>query len=443
VGGAPREVLERVQWADWSPDGTLAVVRDLEGQNRLELPAGNVLYKTGGWIGHPRVSPKGDQVAFIDHPIQGDDSGSIAVVDLKGNKTLLTDVWYTTQGLAWSADSSEVWFTASKTGVDRTIYAADLSGRQRMIARVPGTLMLLDIFRDGRVLMTRSSWRRELVGVFAGEARDRDLSWLDYSYPADLSPDGKLLLFDEEGGGGGLSYSKTGGLSYAVYLRKTDGSPAILLGEGGATALSPDGQWVVSQTQGAVSQFNLLPTKAGEARPLTSDKMNHSWARFLPDGKRLVFAGNEAGKGTRLYTLDLAGGKVVPISPEGVHGTAFTISPDGHTVATIGGDQQGHLYPISGGEPRPLPGLERGEQPISWTADGRSLYIYRPGELPARVFLLNLETGRRTPFRELMPSDPAGVETIGPILITPDGKTCVFGYHRMLSDLYLVEGLGR
>jgi hypothetical protein len=112
-------------------------------------------------------------------------------------------------------------------------------------------------------------------------------------------------------------------------------------------------------------------------------------------------------------------------------------------VAAIGADQHGYLYPLEGDRARPLPGLERGEQPISWTEDGRSLYVYRPGELPARVFVLKVETGRRAPFRQLMPSDPAGVETIGPILITPDGKTCVFGYHRMLSDLYLVEGLGR
>jgi len=442
VGGAPREVLERVQWADWSPDGsTLAVVRDLEGQNRLEYPIGRVLYGTGGWIGHPRVSPGGERVAFIDHPVQGDDSGSIAVVDTKGRKTTLTDVWYTVQGLAWSPDGSTVWFTASKTGVDRTIYAVDLSGTQKLVARVPGTLMLLDIWKDGRVLLTRSSWRRELVGVFAGDERDHDLSWLDYSYPADLSADGKVLLFDEEGGGGGLSYSKTGGLSYAVYLRQTDGSPAILLGEGGATALSPDGRWVVSQTQGARSQFTLLPTKAGQPRPLTRDEMNHSWARFHPDGKRLVFSGNREGEGTRLYTLEIEGGRTAPISPEGVHASAFAVSPDGRTVAAIGADQQGYLYPVGGGPPRPLAALERGEQPISWAADGRSLYIHRPGELPAKVHVLNLETGGRTPFRQLMPSDAAGVETIGPILITPDGRTCVFGYHRMLSDLYLVEGL--
>ena len=248
VGGAPREVLEQVQWADWSADGnTLAVVRDFGGRNRLEFPIGKPLYETGGWVGHPRVSPNGDLIAFIDHPVQGDDRGTLAVVDLAGHKKDLSDEWYTIQGLAWSPNGKEIWFTASKSGVDRTLYAVTLDGKERMVLRLTGALMLFDIWKDGRVLMMRASWRRELVGMVAGETKQRDLSWLDYSYPAGLSADGKTLLFDEEGGGGSLAYSKSGGLSYAVYIRKTDGSPAILLGEGGALALSPDGKSVISR----------------------------------------------------------------------------------------------------------------------------------------------------------------------------------------------------
>ena len=194
VGGAPREVLEQVQWADWSADGnSLAVVRDFGGRNRLEFPIGKALYETGGWIGHPRVSPQGDMIAFIDHPVQGDDRGTIAVIDLAGHKKNLSEEWYTVQGLAWSPNSKEVWFTASKSGVDRTLYAVALDGKERMVLRLPGALMLFDIWKDGRVLMMRASWRRELVGMVAGEAKQRDLSWLDYSYPAGLSADGKTL----------------------------------------------------------------------------------------------------------------------------------------------------------------------------------------------------------------------------------------------------------
>jgi serine/threonine protein kinase/dipeptidyl aminopeptidase/acylaminoacyl peptidase len=441
-GGAPREILEQVQWADWAPDGnSLAVVRDMGGRNRLEFPVGKPLYQTGGWIGHPRVSPKGDLIAFADHPLQGDDSGSVAVVDLAGNKKLLSTQWFTIQGLAWSPDGKEIWFTASKSGTDRTLYATSLDGKQRIVARLPGALMLLDIAKDGRVLLVRATWRRELLGVFANDAKQHELSWLDYTYPSDLSADGKTLLFDEEGGGGALDYSKSGGLTYAVYIRKTDGSPAVLLGEGGAVALSPDGTWAIAQTQESPSQFKLLPTRAGEPKDLTQDNINHSWARWFPDGKRILFAADEPGKGVRFYVYELASGKSQVISQEGVNGTAFAISPDSQQIAAIGPDQKGYLYPVAGGDPKLIVGFNQGEQPITWSGDGQSVYIYQPGELPARVYRLDIKTGQRTLWKELMPSDPAGVENIGPIFMTPDAKTCVFGYHRMLADLYLVEGL--
>ena len=442
AGGAPRDVMEQVQWADWGPDGnSLAVVRDFGGKNQLEYPIGKPLYQTGGWVGHPRVSPKGDLIAFLDHPTQGDDAGSVAVVDLKGNKKTLAGEWFTVQGLAWSPDGNEVWFTASKTGTDRTLYAVTLDGKERMVLRLPGALMLLDIAKDGRVLLMRASWRRELIGVTDSDSKEHELSWLDYSYPADLSADGKTLLFDEEGGGGALSYSKSGGLSYAVYIRKTDGSPAVLLGEGGARALSPDGKWVITVTQDSPTQLKLLTTGAGEPKQLTNDSVNRGFAHWFPDGKRVLFSGDEPGKGVRLYVYDMASGKSQPITPEGVNGTRFVISPDSQWVAGIGPDQKGYLYSVTGGEPRLINGLNPGEQPITFSSDGRSLYIYQPGELPARVDRLDLQTGERVRWRQLMPSDPAGVENIGPILLTPDAKNCVYGYHRMLADLYLVEGL--
>jgi eukaryotic-like serine/threonine-protein kinase len=441
AGGAPREVLENVQWADWAPDGSnFAVVRDLGGMNRLEFPIGKSLYQTGGWIGHPRVSPKGDLVAFADHPLQGDDSGALAVVDLTGKRKTLSDQWFTIQGVAWSPDGKEIWFTASKSGTDRTLYASTLDGKMRTIARLPGALMLLDIARDGRVLLVRASWRRELMG-FGADGKQRELSWLDYTYPGELTPDGKTLLFDEEGGGGSLAYSKSGGYTYGVYIRKTDGSPAVLLGEGSALALSPDGKWAITQTQVSPAQLKLLPTGAGQSKDLTSDNINHNWAHWFADSKRIVFSGNEPDKGEKLYVYELESGKSRAISPEGVNGNSFAISPDSQFVAAIGPDQRGYLYPVNGGDARLIPGVTQGEQPITWSADGHSLYVYQPGEMPAHVFRVDVQSGKRTLWKDLMPTDPSGVENIGPILITPDAQTCVFGYHRNLADLYLVEGL--
>ena len=441
AGGAPREVLENVQWADWSPDGSnFLVVRDFGGMNRLEFPIGKPLYQTGGWIGHPRISPKGDLIAFADHPLQGDDSGALAVVDMSGKVTMLAKEMFTIQGVAWSPNGKEIWFTASKSGTDRTLYAITLDGKLRTIARLPGALMLLDVAKDGKVLLVRASWRRELMG-FGADGKQRELSWLDYTYPGELSPDGRTLLFDEEGGGGSLAYSKSGGYTYGVYIRKTDGSPAVLLGEGNALALSPDGKWAITETQVSPAQLKLLPTGAGQSKDLTHDSINHNWAHWFPDGKRILFSGNEPDKGEKLYVTELDSGKSQAVTPEGVNGNTFAISPDSQLVAAIGPDQRGYLYPINGGEPHLIAGLNAGEQPITWASDGKSLYVYQPGELPARVFRIEVQSGRRTFWKELMPTDPAGVENIGPILMTADANTCVFGYHRMLADLYLVEGL--
>ena len=443
AGGAPRPVLEDVEWADWSPDGSsLVVVRSVGGHDRLEYPIGKVLYETsGGWISYPRVSPKGDAIAFIDHALRADDGGAIAVVDLSGKKTKLTQDWYGTQGLAWAPDGQEIWFTASEQGVDHYLSAVSLSGKQRLVTRIPGTLALFDVWRDGRVLLARAGRRREMMSLSEGESKERDLSWLDYSYPADLSADGKTVLFDEEGVGGGVQYEGQKELTYAVYIRNTDGSPAIRLGEGAADALSPDGKSVIVQTPDNPEQLRLLPTGAGETQPLTKDTINHQWARWLPDGKRYVFAGNETGHGVRLYVQDVSGGAPRAISPEGADAAAFAASPDGQFVAGVGPDEKGYLFPVAAGDSRPINGLESGDLPMCFTPDGHSLYLYRSGEVPAKVYRLDLATGKKTLWKQIVPLDPTGVSTIGPILMTPDGKTYVYGFHRTLGDLYLVEGL--
>ncbi len=436
AGGAPREILEDVQWADWAPNGDgLAVVRDVGGRNRLEFPIGKVLYETVGWISHPRISAKGDRIAFLEHPLPGDDGGSVAVVDLVGSKRTLSGGASSTQGLAWSPNGEEVWFTAAQVGNARGLYAVTLSGQQRLVARVPGVLTLQDVSRDGRLLLARENWRREVIGLSAGGNEERDLTWLDWSFPTDLSADGKTFLFEEQGEGGGASYS--------VYLRKTDGTPAVRLGEGRGFALSPDQKWVISSSLSSPGQLFLLPTKAGEPRLLTQDAINHFSARWFPDGKRILISGNEPGHGVRLYVQDIVGGKPEAITPEGV--VSFPdqrpLSPDGKLAAAIGPDQRGYLYPVAGGEPRSIPGFTATDAPIGWSADGRKLYMYRYGEFPAQVYVLDVENNQKKLVKQLMPRDPAGVNIVFPILVTPDGKSYVYGYRRILSDLYLVEGL--
>jgi eukaryotic-like serine/threonine-protein kinase len=336
-------------------------------------------------------------------------------------------------GLAWSPDGDEIWFTATQLGIDRALYAASLSGKKRLVARVPADLTLQDALPDGRVLLARDYWRRGLIVRTSKDATERDFTWLDWSYPVTLSDDSKTLLFREEG--------EAGGPSYAVYLRKTDGSPAVRLGDGQSLALSPDGKWALSSRGDNQTDLFLLPTGPGEPKQLDGHGIIHSKAQWFPDATRVLLSGTETNHGVRLYVQDISTNKIEAISPEGTNALSFALSPDGQFVAAVGPDEKGYLFPVAKGDPRPIPGLLPGEAPVAWSADGHSLYIYRGGELPAKIFRLDIASGSRTLWKQLMPPDPAGVEYVGPILPSPDGTAYAYGYRRLLSDLYLVEGL--
>jgi Tol biopolymer transport system component len=437
AGGVPREILEGVLSADWAPDGeAFAVVRKSEGRIRLDFPVGTVLYEAPGFLSHPRVSPDGTRVAFLDHPVLGDDRGSVVVVDRHGTRTVLTREWASVEGLAWSPDGREVLFTAAAVGADAELRAVSMGGEERLLARAPGRLVLLDAAPDGRVLVQRSSVRAELRGAGPGARAERDLSWFDLSTLADISSDGRRVLFSETG--------EAGGAEYAVYLRGTDGSLPVRLGPGRASALSPDGRAVLSIPIEGPPRILVLPTGAGETREIRNEGFGgYRWASWMPDGQAVVFAASEAGRGVRVYVQDLAGGPPRAVTAEGKGAFRRTLSPDGRFIITYEHarpEAPFALQPLDGGEATPVPGLEPGDEPIRWSADGRSLFV-RAGRLPARIFRLDVASGRRTPWKEIAPEDPTGVPAVATILPTPDGSAWAYHYLRLLSELYVVERL--
>ena len=432
-GAAPREILENVVAADWSPDGSvLAVARSSESVQRLEYPIGKVLHETAGWISHPRVSPDGSHVAFIDHPTNGDDRGTIWVAGADGKRPL-GGAWSTASGLAWLPAGKEIWFTAAKIGNQRSLRAVSLNGRERTIAGGTGTLSLHDIARDGRVLLAQDSLRFGVIGLAPGENRERELSWLDMGLVSDISADGKRITIGETGEGGGEGYS--------VYLRGTDGSPAVRLGSGWNGRLSPDGKWVLTtDVRTQPTQLILLPTGPGEPRAVTRDQLRHAGGFFLPDGKRIVYSAWNTGADRRLYVQDLSTGVARAITAEGVFG-AGPVSPDGQFVAARGPENTLVLYPISPGEPRTIPGVGPLERAIRWSADSKSVYLARRGEVPMKVFRVDIASGRRELWREFAPSDLTGVVEIQAVEMTPDASAYAYTYVRFLSDLFVAEGL--
>jgi Tol biopolymer transport system component len=441
TGGSPREMVKEVLVADWSPDGqNMTVVSFNDGSYRLEYPIDKVLYQSKGWITDARVSPKADRIAFLDHDQLGDSGGSVSIVDLDGHKMTLSSDWKSLQGLAWSPSGDEVWFSASRTGKggSSTLYAVTLSGGERTVFSAPGTLKLNDISRDGlRVLLTRGTTRGGIIGL-ADSAKERDLSWLDYSTVADLSNDGRTLLFYEWGEG--VAAKPT------IFIRKTDGSDAVQLGEGRPLALSPDGRWVVAVQENQPQPLVLLPAGTGDAKRMPRGPVVEyfDWAGWSPDGRKIFFAGRESGDIRRTYVQDVDGGAPRPVTPDGFVG--IVLSPDGRSIVAV--DRYGEYYVCSteaSKEPLPLAGYRDGDIPLQWSADGRFLFVREAGNLNLRIHKLDLSTGARQFWKELLPPDPTVLTDIGSdpgqVRLTPDGKSYAYTYWTFAGALYFAEGL--
>jgi WD40 repeat protein len=439
-GGTPREVLDNVGDADFSANGdSMAIVRYVPENNhwRLEYPIGKVLLDSINWMSHPKISPDGKWVAFADHENpDGDDEGSVAVMgaDGKEEERKLSSGWTSLEGILWSPSGDEIWFTSTNTGSASNPRAVTLSGKLRTITNVPGGMWLEDL-RNRRVLTVANHTRLGIRGMEPGGKEEHELGWFGWSELRDISRDGKKIVFDEEGDGGGPNYT--------VFLRDTDGSPPARLGEGDSMAISPDGKWVITKPAKG-GPLSLVPTGAGEARQLTHDAVSYSEVRFLPDGKRLLASGIEAAHGGRDYLIDLSSGDSKPITPEGIAGV--TVSPDGKSVVVRGPDGKRGIWSLEGGGIHPIPGLESGYNIIGWTADGGSVYVapIRRGAQAlksVKVSRANIQTGKMEPWKTFGEETGAGVSTIVPPHLSSDGNAYAYLYVRVLSEAYVVTGL--
>ncbi len=448
-GKSPRKILKDVQCADWHPskkadcslpdEQFLAVVCERNAKNCLEHPIGNVIFETGGWISHPRFSPDGKKIAFIEHPIPMDDEGYVVVLDLENkdrNKQILTDKWITIQGLAWLKD--EIWFTASRKVTTRSLHAVNLKGAERLIYRGTGNLKLHDISKSGAVLITDEKSQIRTIVRHAADGIERDLSWHERTFPRDISDDGETLLIEESG--------TVGRSHYSAYIRKIDGSSTNIIGSGAPLALSPDEKYVLLRIPSPDNHLALLTIETGEIKPLERDSANsliyQEYVCFFPDGKRFLFAANEIDGGTRIYIQNIDGGSPECFTPD-EEGTRMycnhSISPDGRQVVLKNPENKLALYQIKDGTSLPLKNLGEDFYLNRWTDDGEHLFIRQMNGLPTVIYKYNMASGTKQKWLELIPKDLAGINQITSIKFTPDGKTYAYAYIQEFSDLYLME----
>ena len=437
-GGAPREILEDVWDADISHDGKqFAVVRKPAGPQQLEYPVGNVLFRTNGYISHPRISPDGRLVAFLEHPIFGDNRGYVALAEAKGGVRRLTAETQAAEGLAWSADGGEIWFAATEVGdrsQERMVHAVTPNGKVRKVFNVPGDATVWDIAADGRLLFSHESIGSAQLVASPANAPERNVSVLGFGTWGAISSDGKAIAFTESGHGIPEDY--------LVFFRRLDGSAAVEIGEGNTIGMTPDARQVVALVPSQPTKLRILPTGAGETRtfdvaPIQVDRGFVSW---MPGDKEFVFLGHVAEEPPRAYRVSLDGGPVRPLTTQ--KGAQFwnKVSPDGKLVLQAPGVDlnwgKNGIVELSTGHVRPAPLLE-GDAPIEWAQDGRHIFIAHETDEGATIFRVDVITRRRDVWKEIRPVDPAGVRSVSRFYVTRSGNAYAYSLGRNLSALYV------
>jgi len=448
-GGQMRPQLDGVTDADWSPDGSsLAVERIVDGKARLEYPIGNVVYTSAGKRPYfaIRVSPDNKCIAYATFAGGGSQVG-IGVIDLPDGKPRILGVVsgqtvvIDAASLSWSPDASEIWFRSFNPDEWGSIYAIDLKGHKRLVHRFPGHANIFDISRDGRVLLRTDSTELGILAKGPGDKAERDVSILESGLLEGISDDGSTIAASVTG--------EAGGQKGSIYTRKIDGSAPVRVGDGHAFVLSPDGRWISGYTvvDGVNRQFRLLPTGAGEERGMNIPGLALGVPLGWVGDEKYIVVGFEKGKDSskfwRCFFWDARSNALRPVCPEGIPDQDMFVSPDHKwLLSQVPGGGRFALYPIDGGEPRPVPGLDpKKEYTTGWRSDSQSVYVMA-NKAPSPEFLvesLNVFTGKREHLMEVHPSRT--VAEVEYLRLTPDGRAYAYNYNIRLSDLYVASGL--
>ncbi len=429
-GDGIRVVSESAPAADWFPDGReLATVQEHGTESLVEFPSGHNVYSSHGWISCLRVSPQGDRVAFLEHPVRDDDAGYVRIVDKKGNSVALTGEWNSADGLAWSPSGNEVWFTASKAGTRRILYAVSRDGKLRLVSNGPSSLRLLDISSAGRVLLAVDDARMLLRGALAGDGVESDFTKFDLSHVDDISRNGKRVLFTEGG--------EAGGQHYTAYVHDAESHSTFRVASGRGLALSPDGNWALTVDPRDRGTLSLTSVATGVSQKIDGYGFEYQWAKFLSGGDRLILGGAYPEGPLTICTQNIHGGRPAPLD-----GSPYLdyvqVSPDGSKIAGMASNQL-LVFDIAKKSVHRMP-LGFMAFPVGWSRDGGDLFVLTPKDSKYRIVKTDALTGSSEPWKTLTPSGTAGFEGLAAAVAAPDAGAYAYSSNLDLSRLYVVDG---
>jgi len=434
-GSAPKEIMENVSEVDWAPDGNqMAVIIHPAQGWQLQYPVGKILWEGQNWISDVRVSPDGKTVAYFRHPPNVDDRGDVMVVEGSGTPQVVSGNWESLAGMAWNPSGNEVWFSASQTGQQYCIRAVTLRGKERTVHCGATPTVIQDFSATGHALVMTQQSRVSMAIVEHGKNEEKDLTWLDFAYNPRLTQDGTQVMFTDQTGQNGVQYN--------VYVRKTDGSPAVRIGENGFGAdITRDGKYaLVVRTDDAQSPVQIFPVGAGEKKVIRWDGVQPIWAQWYPDGERILMTASiPPGKPAGLYVTDSKGTPPKLILDNANERAG--VSPDGAWVACVQ-DGKRMLHSTTSAEFKEIPKYPGNAFPIGWGIDANHLFLQERQPSGLDLSRLDIKTWKAEPWQVIRPKDQVGLRSMStPVAITPDGKWMAYTYGNELDQLYVSEGL--
>jgi DNA-binding winged helix-turn-helix (wHTH) protein len=429
-GGAPHPIASHVKNADWGPKGSLCLLTAFGSTYIVEYPQGHKLYQSLQWISDLRVSPDGRQVAFTEHPVPMDDAGHVTIVDsATGQSRILSEGWGSLEGLAWNPSGREVWFTASRSGVEKSLWAVNLDGQTRLLSQSPGGLELLDISPSGQLLVTRTSQHMTMFLGDLSHSSEQDISWLDWSRAAAISADGSATLFDESGSGGGAAYS--------LFVYRRGSSSPERIGSGRAMDLSSDGRWALAQDAADPTKLTVVSVDTHAANAIPAHSFVYRWSKFFPDAQQILSSGHFPGQREGIYRQHL--NEAPQLVNSRLQLADAVIDPTGHFAAGVSDKCEITILDLANGQTRTIT-ISKMAYPVVFLNAGQVVTRTTANKV-ITLDLLDTKTGRLSLFRRIEPTDPTGIALTFPMQMARNLQTYVYSRLYSYSDLFLVSGL--